>query len=190
VESDDSDREWDDYIRTEYGSIAAVRREPERDPDTVHVDLDDVLRQTFGMSDYIAADVAGREYEREEDGCHRPRSNSTSDDDDDKAMDEEDIPWDDADALERAVADEYDQLQEAAQSLLSEHPCMPQRVYSFPRTSQGPHDMPEMPIDADGKTRQQYGAPQSFVVLSTSALLEENVLKFTTSCCDDMACPI
>jgi hypothetical protein len=44
VDADDSDLEWDEYIRVQYGKIALEGTSTERDPGAAHVDVDDMLR--------------------------------------------------------------------------------------------------------------------------------------------------
>jgi hypothetical protein len=43
MDADESDKEWNEYIRTEYGEIALTRTTPKRGPGAAHVDVDDML---------------------------------------------------------------------------------------------------------------------------------------------------
>jgi hypothetical protein len=108
IEPDDSDNEWDSYIQRQYGEIAVQRPQPQRDPGAAHVDLENMIQQTFGMWDEIANAVDEAENARVG-APEEPAENDGYD-----GVDDTEIPWGDPDDLHQSASAEYDRLREAA----------------------------------------------------------------------------
>jgi hypothetical protein len=69
-----------------------VHCNPEREPRATHVNLEDMLRQTFGQWDTIADEVAAAEEARTDAYSSPLENNALIDDDDYDGVDEDDIP--------------------------------------------------------------------------------------------------
>jgi hypothetical protein len=95
-----------------------LRPQPEHNPGTAHVDIEDMIRQTFGAWDSIAEEVAAAEEALQVEQQNYGWENVDYDDEECDWMDEEDIPWGDPDAMERVAAEEDGRIQEAARILL------------------------------------------------------------------------
>ena len=64
-EADDSDAEWDEHIRREYGESAVQGEEIRRNPAEANVDVVELLRNTFGTWDDIQDTAANQANARE-----------------------------------------------------------------------------------------------------------------------------
>lgn len=115
---DESDDEWQEYIERHYGEIAFLPPVLPVDVDVADVDLVAVMQQTFGLWDDLRENVAAAEEAAAMNG-QRQGDGDVWDDETDRD-DDEDLPWGDPDAMDRAAAAEYDSIQEHARVPLFE----------------------------------------------------------------------
>ena len=138
---DDSDCEWEEHIGREYGRAPSRQQHVIRDPDVAAVDVNEVLRQAFGVWDEIRLTAADDAQERERVLAGQPQGSETGTVGDGREAsvgnsenaeysrgselpfdlgDEEDFEWGDPDAMDAAAAAQAERMEEVARVPLYE----------------------------------------------------------------------